>query len=140
MQTYSQTIAQGESTNAGLSSDASGNNFRILHKQGGDAGSHPTITINAQNGRISTTMNTVAGIYTIIVRSVGSYNTTQVQLIVEATLLNCCERPMNLKGLDYKRRNELKEGNLLIGSLGTSKTALTYTELYKIKNAYASKY
>lgn len=82
IQLYNQTIQTGQTTNTAIISDASGNNFEILEINNGNESSYGTITINSQTGAISTTSSTLGGTYNIIIRSVGSYNITIFNLII----------------------------------------------------------
>ena len=151
IQTYSQTVQAGQSSDEALNPDASGNSFTIFQKSGGDSGSYSTITMSVQNGSISTTTATVAGTYTITLRSVGSYNYTTFQLTVtsapvvpvigsEAIKLSCCSRPMDLKGVDYGMLYPILEGNILIGNSSATRQLIPYNDLYKKQMAYASKH
>jgi hypothetical protein len=81
IQTFSLTKTAGESTSAAIKS---GQSYSILSKSGGNEGSYSTITINSTTGVIATTAETVAGVYTLVIRNTGSYNITQFVLTVNA--------------------------------------------------------
>jgi hypothetical protein len=49
---------------------------------GGSSNTYDTITINATNGSISTTRNTLPGSYTLTIRNNGSYHITTYTLTV----------------------------------------------------------
>ena len=74
LKTYSATVEAGED---GPSAIVSGKSYSIL--QGGDN----TISINSNTGTISTTLETVPGVYTIYIRNTGSYNITTFTLTVQ---------------------------------------------------------
>lgn len=146
IQTYSQTIAAGETSNTAVISDASGNSFTILQKSNGVPDSYSTITMSSQTGAISTTSSTAPGTYTILLRSTGSYNITTFTLTVIAAILNgtgattlsCCYRTLDLTGIDYVQRNQIITGNTLIGS-SSQKYPISYMDIYSMKMAYAAK-
>jgi len=145
-QTYSQTIQAGETSVEAINADASGNNFILLAIQNGNPSSYGSITISSLTGVISTTSSTTPATYTLIIRSLGSYNITFFNLTiagdnaeVEANL-SCCNRPMNLKGLDYVRRNMIIAGNLMHGSTAVQRKPVSSSELLILKMAYASKF
>lgn len=83
---YEQSVYQGLNSNSAVIYDASGSVFEILQISGGDVSSYNTITMNSTSGVISTTflrtLRTKPGVYTILLRNVGSYNVTQFQLTV----------------------------------------------------------
>jgi hypothetical protein len=121
VQSYSQSVIQGSSSNGALNADASGNAFSILEKSGGDSGSYGTITISAQTGAISTTSTTAVGTYTLKVRSIGSYYITTFVLSVSAyvppTSSNttaCCSSTIDERGIDYAQIVDYRIGNRLI--------------------------
>lgn len=144
VQTYSQTVAPGSSSVEALNPDASGNSFTILKRTGGDAGSYSKITINAQTGQISTAFDTVVGIYTLTVRSIGSYFITSFTLTVEAAPssaegVSCCSRPLVVKNVDYTTLNRMVAGNILIGSTAVPRQPISYSDIINKKMAYAAK-
>lgn len=144
IQYFSQTINPGESSTAAIKSDASGNNFEILNITGGNTNSYSTILINGQTGVISTTLNTASTTYTILVRSVGSYNVTVFYLTVSTPEISnaqasCCAVPLDLTGIDYTQRNQIISGNTLIGNTSSQKYPISYTDIYTMKMAYAAK-
>ena len=145
VQIYSQIIESGQDSIKAVLGDGSGNAFEILKWAGGDASSYGTITINSDTGIVSTTSATIPGTYTLTIYSIGSYNISIFNLTVIAKQQTisleqtCCERPLDLDGLDYRRRNEIIAGNTIIGS-GVIKYPMTYTDLLNMKKAYASKH
>lgn len=150
VQSKSQSISQGTSSDQALNPDASGNSFSILAKVGGDSGSYDTITISAQTGAILTTTATVIGTYTIYVRSVGSYFITQFILTVtaapkdaniSASTVICCVNTSLLRGLTYKEINEYKIGKRLLVEYSENTTMKfnDYTEYLRFKMAQASR-
>lgn len=60
----------------------SGRSYSILQITGGTSATYNTITMNATTGSITTTINTIPGIYTITVRNNGSYHITTYTLTV----------------------------------------------------------
>lgn len=142
---YSESVEAGASSSPAINPDASGNDFTILQVADGDAGSYATITINAQTGRISTTTSTVPGLYTIIVRSVGSYNISTFSLTVTApapdgaATVSCCDRTLDLKGADYVMRTQITAGNVMIGSTAPQRSPMSYADILAMKMAYACK-
>ena len=147
IQSYSQSVTAGNTSSSALNADASGNDFSILEKTGGDSASYATITMSAQTGAISTTSATVPGIYTITVRSLGSYNITTFVLTISAdavalniTTTTCCVSTMDQRGLDYEQIIDYKIGNrLLLEVSQNSKTKFEgYSEYVKSKMALAS--
>lgn len=139
-QTFSQTISAGESSVQAISADASGNDFILLGIQDGNPSSYNSITISSQTGVISTSSGTAPATYTLIIRSVGSYNITTFSLTISGnSAASCCDRTINLKGLDYTTRNDLLAGNVIIGSSAVQRKPIRYSELLMKKMAYASK-
>lgn len=145
IQSYSQTVEKGETTISGLNADASGNAFAILETSGGDAASRTTITMNIQTGAIRTTSATKAGTYTIVLYSVGSYNITLFYLTVTeianlvAATTSCCQRPQDLRGVDYTTRSQVIAGNTLIGNANYRRSPLSYKDLIQINMAHSFK-
>lgn len=139
-QTYTQTINAGESSVQAINAYASGNDFILLGIQDGNPSSYNSITISSQTGVISTTSGTSPATYTLIIRSVGSYNITIFSLTISGNSdASCCDRTINLKGLDYTTRNDLLAGNVIIGSSAVQRKPISYSELLMKKMAYASK-
>jgi hypothetical protein len=146
-QEFSQTIHAGQGTLSALTADASGNSFTILQIEGGNAASYSTITMSQQTGAISTTSATVPGTYTVTLRSVGSYNITRFLLNVLEQLLagggeiSCCQVPLDLKGATYEMRYDILAGNSMIYQKETNPNFknLSYSDVYKLKMAYAAK-
>lgn len=144
-QTFSQTVAQGQSSLRAVLADASGNDFDILNLTEMTA---VGISINENSGTILTTAATPLGVYTIYIRSIGSYNTTVFTLTVSAAVVptnesgvSCCEIPLDLKNADYEQRNKVISGNTMIGDSAVRRVAYTsYGALYNLKMAYASKW
>ena len=147
IQTYSQSVIQGSSSNEAVSADASGNAFSILQISGGDTGSYTTITISAQTGKISTTSQTAVGTYTVSVRSVGSYYITTFLLSVAAYVspseegAACCKSTMDERGLPYEWINDYRIGNRLIAehSQNPNLKFNGYSEYVKYKMAQAQR-
>jgi hypothetical protein len=142
-QNHTQTISPGDTSDQAVTGDASGNDFEMLLIEGGDSGSYSTISINGDTGAITTTAETVSGTYTLYIRSIGSYNITTFELTVteaeaQATQ-TCCQKTMDIKGLDYETRTPFVEGNAILSILTTRRAPISYTDLYKIKMAQASK-
>lgn len=143
VQSYSQTVAPGESSLESVQADASGNAFSILGITGGVAASYGTLTISAQTGAISTTSATAAGTYTLTIRSVGSYFITTFVLTVSAqaapatTTSQCCSSTIDERGLSYEWINDYKIGNRLIAEVSQNpKTTFDgYSEYVKYKMA-----
>jgi hypothetical protein len=142
VQNYSQTIQQGQSSDSALTADASGNAFVILEKSGGDSSSYSTITISLQTGSISTTSATLPGTYIITVYSTGSYNITTFTLTINLAVTitdDCCSKSLDLQYIDYRTRNEILAGNMIISNISSRRTAISYSDLIKMKMAYAAK-
>ena len=145
VQSYSQTKEAGQSSTAALSSST----FTILEKTGGSSASYDTITINATTGALSTTTATVAGTYTIYVRSTGSYYITTFVLTVTeyvappaATVeTTCCKSTMDERGLSFEWINDYRIGNRLIAehTQNPSMRFNGYSEYVKYKMAQASR-
>jgi len=148
IQTYSQSVIQGASSNEAVSADASGNAFSILQISGGDSGSYTTITISAQTGKISTTSQTVVGTYSLTVRSIGSYYITTFLLSVtayvspsEGEAVACCKSTMDERGLPYEWINDYRIGNRLIAEHAQNPNLKFngYSEYVKYKMAQAQR-
>ncbi len=144
VQSYSQTIEAGQSSSAALSTST----FTILEKTGGSSGSHDTITINATTGALSTTTATVAGTYTIYVRSTGSYYITTFVLTVTeyvapstTATTTCCKSTMDERGLSFEWINDYRIGNRLIAehSQNPNLKFNGYSEYWKYKMAQAAR-
>jgi hypothetical protein len=145
VQSKSQTVDQGSGTIEALTADASGNAFSILQITGGDSASYATITISAQTGKISTTSATAAGIYTISVRSVGSYYITTFVLSVAAYSSSgsttCCKSTMDERDISYEWINDYRIGNRLIAEHAQNPNLKFngYSEYVKYKMAQAQR-
>lgn len=133
---YVVVLPPGESTNAAIISDRS---YTILEIANGNPSSYSSISINDVTGVISTTSDVVPGTYTIYVRNNGSYHITMVML----TIINnnsCCERPIAWASLaDDRSRQDVRIGNLLIGSFNERRGPMSYDDLMRMKMAYAAK-
>ena len=145
-QTYTQTIQAGDTSVESINADTSGNDFTLLAIQNGNPSSYGSITINSQTGVISTTSSTAPATYTLIIRSVGSYNITIFNLSIlgdsaeGVANVSCCNRTMNLKDLDYVTRNMIIAGNVIIGSTAVQRKPISSSELLMKKMAYASRF
>jgi hypothetical protein len=143
IQNYSQNVVKGDSTIAAINADASGNAFAILDITGGDISSYTSITISSQTGAITTTSGTVSGIYTIYVRSTGSYYITTFELTVgdysSFSNSGCCDMTLDLQDIDYRTRAEILSGNMILSQFSQRRVALSYTDLIRIKQAQAHK-
>lgn len=111
VQSYSQSVERGGETIETIFADASGNEFVILKKTGGDAS---TITISQQTGKISTTSETPPGTYTLAIRSAGSYSITTFLLTVIATSTTIRPFPVRGKGYDFELYNKTRVGEILV--------------------------
>ncbi len=147
VQSYSQSVVQGSSSIEALNADASGNAFAILAFSGGDSESYSTISISAQTGAISTSSATSVGIYTLTIRSTGSYFITTFVLTVSADASSssgaqaCCVSTMDQRGLDYEQIVDYRIGNrLLLEVSQNSKTKFDgYSQYVKYKMAQGSR-
>lgn len=146
IQIYNQTVTAGQSTVTALTADASGNSFVVLQIIGGDSGSYGTIKMSQQTGAISTTSATVPGIYTITLRSTGSYNITTFSLTVttmsstgEVIQVPCCALPSYVTGDDYDIQADTLAGNAIIANFPFRRGPISYSALLKMKIANASK-
>lgn len=103
VQSYSQSVEQGNGTIETINADASGNIFAILK------GSITGITISQQTGKISTTSETAVGSYTITVRGSGSITTfilTVVAPVIQSALRS--------QRYDFVTYNNMRLGNQLV--------------------------
>jgi hypothetical protein len=146
VQSKSQTIEAGQSSASALATST----YTILEKTGGDTGSYDTITINATTGALSTTTATVAGAYTIYVRSTGSYYITTFVLTVTAyvapatsteTATTCCKSTMDERDISYEWINDYRIGNRLIAEYRQNSNLKFngYSEYVKYKMAQAAR-
>jgi hypothetical protein len=86
IRTSGSTLSAGGSSNSGIKTS----NYLIIQKSGGDSGSYSSITINQTNGIISTTSETVPGVYTLYIVNIDdilsfpyiNYNITTFTLTV----------------------------------------------------------
>ena len=91
--TYSATVEAGDSTTSAL---IPGKSYTFLEKTGGDSGSYATITMNTLSGTITTTSQTVPGVYTLYLRHTGSYHITSYFLTISpsssssSSVAPCC--------------------------------------------------
>ncbi len=139
-------VPSGSSTLAALLPNR---NYQLLKVEGGDEGSHATITINSVSGVISTTSATVPGTYTLYLRNTGSYHITQFQLNVTqggggggnevVIVAGCCDRELDIKGLDYQRQTDVRIGNILLSRFAERRGPVSYMELMQMKQAMAQK-
>ena len=92
---------------------------------------------------ISTTSSTVPGTYIITLRSTGSYHITTFTLTINEVAVtitdDCCLKPLDLQDIDYRTRNEILAGNMIISNISSRRTAISYSDLIKMKMAYAAK-
>lgn len=147
VQSYSQTVQAGDSTIIAINADASGNSFTILQINNAPYNPSGPIKISQQTGAISTTSSTEPMTYTIIVRSIGSYNITTFTLTVTAVVtatgeiiqIPCCAVQSNLTGLNYDIQADALAGNTLIANFPQRRGPISYTALLKMKIASASK-
>lgn len=148
IQSYSQSVVQGSTSNEALNADASGNAFVILKIEGGDQASYATISISQQIGSISTTSATAAGTYTLTLRSTGSYFITTFILRVIAYIppssgstAACCSSTIDERGLPYEWINDYRIGNRLIleHSQNPNLKFNGYSEYVKYKMAQGSR-
>jgi hypothetical protein len=145
VQSYSQTVAPGESSVESVQADASGNAFSILGITGGVAASYGTIRISVQTGSLSTSSATAVGIYTITLRSVGSYHITTFILTVSSQATSdssaCCASTVDERGLSYEWITDYKIGNRLILEVSQNpKTKFDgYSEYVKYKMAQGAR-
>jgi hypothetical protein len=148
-QTFTQTLQAGQSSVPSIQADASGNSVELLAIQGGDPGSYGTIAIpSTQTGVVTTTSATAPGVYTLIIRSNGSYNITQFELTItgsgptpqEPTAEDrlCCERPFQV-GIKagYTIRNDTLAGNTLMGA--RRRGPISSADVLKMKVAQAAR-
>jgi hypothetical protein len=133
---YSESIPQGQSSIPAVLADASGNQFIILQGYEG-------ITMNVGTGVLSVASDVPYGTYTVILRSVGSYNITEFILTVPGDAnaeVTCCEKANFLRGpIDGITVTELREGNTLIGYMSSRRGLVPSSALLAIKKAYAFK-
>jgi hypothetical protein len=103
----------GNTTNPGI---VSGKDYTILQITNGNPASYSTITIDNTTGVITTTADTQVGIYTIYLRSTGSYNTTSVVLTVSngGPIPCLTEDTMVLTSNGYKNVKELNKDDYVI--------------------------
>ena len=135
-QSYSQTVNAGESTIGGI---IAGLSYEILQINGGDG----SITINPTTGSISTTSSTTPGTYTIYIRNTGSYHITTFTLTVEeaaaAAALTCCQRPTYIPNADYTMRVNVAAGGVLNADTSIRRGPIPYSDMVRMKMAFASK-
>lgn len=131
---YSETIRKGQSSIPTVFADASGNQFVIL--QGYDG-----LSMNVNTGVLSVASDFPSGTYTVILRSVGSYNITDFILTVPGDAeVPCCRKANFLRGpIDANTVSELREGNTLIGYMSSRRGLVPSSALLAIKKAYAFK-
>ncbi len=103
---------------AGISTAAAirvGLSYEIMEITGGDPSSYGTITIDTTTGVISTTEETVPGVYTLYLYNNGSYNVTTFTLTINPPLPTPCCAPASVyAGLDGDSITSFRTGNRLI--------------------------
>jgi hypothetical protein len=119
-------------------------NYQLLMVEGGDAASRATFTINPTTGVISTTSATVPGTYTLYLRNTGSYYITQFDLNViqgasVAVSTGCCDRVLDVKGLDYRTQAEVISGNIILSRFSERRGPLSSLDIIRMKQAMAQK-
>lgn len=135
------TVPSGGSTLAAL---VPNRNYQLLMVKGGNEGSYNTITINPVTGAISTTSATVPGTYTLYLRNTGSYHITQFDLdvtqgAVSVVDTSCCDRVLDVKGLDYRRQAEVISGNIILSRFSERRGPLSSLDIIRMKQAMAQK-
>jgi hypothetical protein len=99
--------------------------------------------MNVNTAVLSVASDVPYGTYTVILRSVGSYNITEFILTVpgDASVeVTCCEKANFLRGpIDGITVTELREGNTLIGYMSSRRGLVPSIALLAIKKAYAFK-
>ena len=135
------TVPSGGST---LTALVPNRNYQLLIMEGGDAGSYNTITINPVTGAISTTSATVPGTYTLYLRNTGSYHITQFGLnVIQGAVIvvstGCCDRVLDVKGLDYRRQAEVISGNIILSRFSERRGPLSSLDIIRMKQAIAQK-
>ena len=117
-------------------------NYQLLMVEGGDAASYNTFTINPVTGVISTTSATVPGAYTLYLRNTGSYHITEFDLnVTEADVVStgCCDRVLDVKGLDYRTQAEVISGNIILSRFSERRGPLSSLDIIRMKQAMAQK-
>lgn len=141
--TFSGTVAAGSSSIAAVLAGLS--SFSILEIDGESPAEIPTITINGTTGVISTTSETPAGTYNIIVRAVTNpYSITTFVLTVtegpspSPSTPNAV--PIGFKRLDYSRFENLVAGNRLVQERLSNQNIrfLSYSDYMKYRIARAT--
>lgn len=113
---YEITLNAGNSSNSAILSNKT---YRILQKKldGVIADVSDTITINSNTGIISTTSSTEIGTYIIYIRNDGSYNITEITLIVNKAS-DCMYKYYLYK---YIKRVELYESEFVLKNINNSR-------------------
>lgn len=133
---YEQTVTPGGTSSPAI---VSGKSYTILQIVNGSPSSYGTIIINGTTGVISTTSSTQPGVYTIYLRNTGSYHITEFNLTVSGEV-PCCERPIQWASLvDDRARVNTLAGNILIGTFNARRGPISYSDLIRMKMAYAVK-
>lgn len=121
----------------------SNRNYQLLMVEGGDAASRATFTINPTTGVISTTSSTVPGAYTLYLRNTGSYHISQFDFIVvegaSVVSTGCCDRVLDVKGLDYRTQAEVVSGNIILSRFSERRGPLSSLDIIRMKQAMAQK-
>jgi hypothetical protein len=151
---FASTVAASEQTDPGV---ILGYGYQILEINGDPASEYPTITTEDASGyqfygQIKTTRDTPEGVYILRMYSIKNpYGVTTYTLTVTAAPplpppgpepnveVSCCDRVLELKGLDYETRNNILAGNIMIGETAIRQPMMSYSDYYKMKMAYASK-
>jgi hypothetical protein len=131
-------VPLGGSTQAALIPNR---NYQVLMVDGND-GSYNMFTINPVTGVISTTSTTDIGTHTVYLRNTGSYHISQFDLIVtEAAVVStgCCDRALDVKGLDYRTQAEVISGNIILSRFSERRGPLSSLDIIRMKQAMAQK-
>jgi len=131
-------VPLGGSTQAALIPNR---NYQVLMVDGND-GSYNMFTINPVTGVISTTSTTDIGTHTVYLRNTGSYHISQFDFIVtEADVVStgCCDRVLDVKGLDYRTQAEVISGNIILSRFSERRGPLSSLDIIRMKQAMAQK-
>ena len=146
---FASTVEASEQTDPGV---ILGYGYQILEINGDPASEYPTITTEDASGyqfygQIKTTTATPTGVYVLrMYANKNPYGVTTYTLTVTSAPapapegeVTCCDRVLELKGLDYETRNNILAGNIMIGETAIRQPMMSYSDYYKMKMAYASK-
>ncbi len=135
-------IPLGGSTQAAI---VPNRNYQVLMVDGND-GSYNMFTINPVTGVISTTSTTDIGTHTVYLRNTGSYHISQFDFIVVEGVSNitmvstgCCDRTLDVKGLDYRTQAEVVSGNIILSRFSERRGPLSSLDIIRMKQAMAQK-